>query len=143
MDNPVAKARTLKIAAMNRRRGRRLSFGGHAHRHWRRYPALDSQLCLQRPTSSLYSGGSSVSPGRPPSGNLIRRVTPREPLVQFVSFVLDDTQKTWTELLPQQEGKPYRHAKLVLFRDSIQSGCGGAEAATGPVFIVRATRGFN
>jgi predicted metalloprotease len=57
-----------------------------------------------------------------------------KPLVQFVSFVLDDTQKTWEQLLPQQAGTPYRHAKLVLFRDSTQSGCGGADAATGPFY---------
>jgi len=57
-----------------------------------------------------------------------------KPLVQFVSFVLDDTQKTWEQLLPQQAGTPYRHAKLVLFRDSTLSGCGGAEAATGPFY---------
>jgi uncharacterized protein len=57
--------------------------------------------------------------------------------VQFVSFVLDDTQKTWTAILPQQENRPYRHAKLVLFRDAIQSGCGGAEAATGPFYCPR------
>jgi len=44
------------------------------------------------------------------------------------------TQKTWKELLPQQVERPYPHAKLVLFRDSIQSGCGGAEAATGPFY---------
>jgi len=48
--------------------------------------------------------------------------------------VLDDTQKTWTEVLPQQSGKSYRHAKLVLFRDAIQSGCGGAQSATGPFY---------
>jgi predicted metalloprotease len=57
-----------------------------------------------------------------------------QPLVQFVSFVLDDTQKTWTELLPEQTQTPYRHAKLVLFRDFTQSGCGGAESATGPFY---------
>ena len=56
------------------------------------------------------------------------------PLVEFVSFVLDDSQKTWTQLLPQQTGKPYRHAKLVLFRDYTQSGCGGAQSATGPFY---------
>jgi len=55
-------------------------------------------------------------------------------LVQFVSFVLDDTQKTWEQVLPQQAGTPYRHAKLVLFRDYTQSGCGGAESATGPFY---------
>src|SRR5258708_30130246 len=57
-----------------------------------------------------------------------------QPLVQFVSFVLDDTQNTWTEILPEQAGKPYRHAKLVLFRNYTQSGCGGAESATGPFY---------
>jgi predicted metalloprotease len=56
------------------------------------------------------------------------------PLVEFVSFALDDTQRTWTQILPQQTGKPYRHAKLVLFRDYTQSGCGGAQSATGPFY---------
>jgi uncharacterized protein len=56
------------------------------------------------------------------------------PLVEFVSFVLDDTQKTWTQVLPEQTGKPYRHAKLVLFRNYTQSGCGGAQSATGPFY---------
>jgi len=57
-----------------------------------------------------------------------------QPLVNFVSFALDDTQKTWSQLLPQQTGKSYRHAKLVLFRDSTQSGCGGARSTTGPFY---------
>ena len=53
--------------------------------------------------------------------------------VQFVSFVLDDAQKTWEKLLPQA-GIPYRHAKLVLFRDYTTSACGEAESATGPFY---------
>jgi predicted metalloprotease len=56
-----------------------------------------------------------------------------EPLVQFVSFVLDDTQKTWTQILSQQD-VPYRHAKLVLFRDRIDSACGSAQSASGPFY---------
>jgi len=54
--------------------------------------------------------------------------------VQFVSFVLDDVQATWQNLLPAQAGKQYRHAKLVLFRDSIDSPCGLAESATRPFY---------
>jgi predicted metalloprotease len=54
--------------------------------------------------------------------------------VQFVSFVLDDVQKTWERLLPADTGVPYRHAKLVLFRDYTTSGCGAAQAATGPFY---------
>ena len=56
-----------------------------------------------------------------------------QPLVQFVSFVLDDTQKTWSQILSQQ-GIQYRHAKLVLFRDSIDSACGMAQSASGPFY---------
>jgi predicted metalloprotease len=56
-----------------------------------------------------------------------------EPEVRFVSFVLDDAQKTWTQIFAQQ-GAQYRHAKLVLFRDAVRSGCGLAESATGPFY---------
>jgi predicted metalloprotease len=53
-----------------------------------------------------------------------------EQMVQFVSFVLDDSQNTWSELLPGR----YERARLVLFRDAIQSACGFAESATGPFY---------
>ena len=53
--------------------------------------------------------------------------------VQFVSFVLDDAQQTWTAILPK-EGLTYHDAKLVLFRDGVQSGCGQAETAMGPFY---------
>jgi predicted metalloprotease len=84
---------------------------------------------------TLLSGGGAADSGpaavRQPD---TARDASERPLVAFVSFVLDDTQKTWSELLPDQAGKPYRHAKLVLFRNSIQSGCGGARSATGPFY---------
>jgi predicted metalloprotease len=83
----------------------------------------------------LGGGGSSVAP----RSSAVSQPNPardasEKPLVEFVSFVLDDAQKTWTEVLPQQAGMPYRHAKLVLFRDSTQSACGGADSATGPFY---------
>jgi predicted metalloprotease len=53
---------------------------------------------------------------------------------QFVSFVLDDVQRTWDQELPRVAGTPYRHAKLVLFRDYTQSACGAAQSATGPFY---------
>ncbi len=56
------------------------------------------------------------------------------PEVRRVSFMLDDVQKTWDRLLPAQEHIPYHHAKLVLFRNSIQSACGMARTATGPFY---------
>jgi uncharacterized protein len=61
------------------------------------------------------------------------RKSSEEPLVQFISFVLDDTQNTWRQILPSM-GAQYRTAKLVLFRDMINSGCGAAEASSGPFY---------
>lgn len=84
---------------------------------------------------ALLGGGGGPSTGSTVSGPPdTARDEAEKPLVQFVSFVLDDTQKTWEQLLPQQAGVPYRHAKLVLFRNSTGSGCGGAESATGPFY---------
>jgi predicted metalloprotease len=51
----------------------------------------------------------------------------------LISFTLDDVQKTWTQIFAQ-EGKQYRHAKLVLYRGQTYSGCGTAQAATGPFY---------
>jgi uncharacterized protein len=80
-------------------------------------------------------GGDAVGPGpvatRQPDP---ARDTAERPLVQLVSFVLDDTQNTWTQVLPAQTGKQYHHAKLVLFRNYTRSGCGSAESATGPFY---------
>ena len=52
---------------------------------------------------------------------------------QLVSFVLDDVQKTWTQIF-EQEGRQYRHAKLVLYNGATYSGCGTAQAQTGPFY---------
>jgi predicted metalloprotease len=54
--------------------------------------------------------------------------------VQFVSFVLDDVQHNWDTILPEAENRPYRHAKMVLFRDATRSGCGLAREAIGPFY---------
>lgn len=81
----------------------------------------------------LGGGASGPGPGAVSRPNPARTEA-EKPLVQFVSFVLDDTQHTWTSLLPEQTSRSYRHAKLVLFRDYTQSGCGGAESATGPFY---------
>lgn len=51
----------------------------------------------------------------------------------LVSFVLDDAQKTWTQIFAEHN-KPYRHAKLVLYRGATYSGCGTAQAQTGPFY---------
>jgi predicted metalloprotease len=56
-----------------------------------------------------------------------------EPEVQFVSFVLDDVQSTWGKILPQY-GTRFHPARLVLFRNSTDSGCGPAQSVMGPFY---------
>lgn len=56
-----------------------------------------------------------------------------EPMVIYIGKVLDDAQSQWARLLPAM-GAEYRDAKLVLFRDAVQSACGYAESATGPFY---------
>ena len=53
-----------------------------------------------------------------------------EQLVEFVSFVLDDTQNTWQQLL----GNRYERARLVLFRDAVESACGFAQVGDRPFY---------
>ena len=73
-------------------------------------------------------GGLPPGAEAPPAGE-VRSSAAEEELVDFVSFVLDDLQATWSRLLPD-----YREAKLVLFRDAVRSGCGSAQAQMGPFY---------
>ena len=66
-----------------------------------------------------------------PEGSESRAAEDRD--AQLISFVLDDVQKTWTGIF-EREGREYRHAKLVLYRGETYSGCGTAEASTGPFY---------
>jgi predicted metalloprotease len=90
-------------------------------------------LLFKRDFFALLGGGQSVVPNSTESQPNPQRDAQEEPTVQFVSFVLDDTQKTWAGIL-QARGVPYQRAKLVLFRDLTSSGCGRAESATGPFY---------
>jgi len=77
--------------------------------------------------------GGDGAAGGPVASAPVTGTPEEERQVQFVSFVLDDAQATWEKLF-QGRGQPYQRAKLVLFRDAIQSACGFAEAATGPFY---------
>jgi uncharacterized protein len=85
---------------------------------------------------ALLDGGGDVSPG--PGGGAptapARKASPaEEQLVDFVSFVLDDVQNTWTREF-QRLDRDYERARLVLFTDATRSGCGFAESTSGPFY---------
>jgi predicted metalloprotease len=78
---------------------------------------------------SLLSGGQGPGDSVGTSGQV--QSTPQEEhMVDFVDAVAGDVQRTWRQIL----GDRYEPTKVVLFRDSYQSGCGFAESATGPFY---------
>jgi len=89
-----------------------------------------------------FSGGGGGSPAppapvtdRPSTGGqgIPAGQDPDRRLVEFVSFVVDDVQKTWAQKF-EEMGKTYRKAHLVLFTNSTESGCGQAQSAMGPFY---------
>src|SRR6478672_69380 len=83
------------------------------------------------------SGGGSPVPQQTVPGDVQQPVssTPEEEKrIQFVSFVLDDVQQTWAQLLPKVGGRQYQDAKLDVFRDAVDTGCGTAPADVGPFY---------
>ncbi|HEU4586830.1 MAG TPA: neutral zinc metallopeptidase [Gemmatimonadaceae bacterium] len=86
--------------------------------------------------SMLAGGGVDTGPAMVADSSAppVQSSPEEEKLVDFVSFVLDDDQGLWDQLLPKTYGVPYQHAKLVLYRDVTETGCGVGEAATGPFY---------
>ncbi len=56
-----------------------------------------------------------------------------EQLVKFMSFVLDDAQDNWAKVFEASNAQ-YTRARLVLFRNQVNTGCGGAQSASGPFY---------
>jgi uncharacterized protein len=79
--------------------------------------------------SLLGTGGGAPSQSVGTSGQV--QSTPQEErMVDFVDAVAKDVQDTWTQIL----GERYQRTHVALFRDSIPSACGFAQAATGPFY---------
>lgn len=57
-----------------------------------------------------------------------------EELAEFVSVVLADTEDVWAKLFKEELGETYQNPTLVLFTQSVSSGCGMATAAVGPFY---------
>lgn len=78
---------------------------------------------------ALLGGGG----GAPVTSQAPVATTPEEEqMADFITFTLNDVQNTWSQQFSSDQ--PYQEAKLVLFRDGTQSGCGYGEAAMGPFY---------
>lgn len=67
------------------------------------------------------AGGARLAPGED------------DELARFVSVVLADTEKVWTEQF-RRMGEVYQVPQLVLFSGRVSSACGLASSATGPFY---------
>src|SRR5262245_5347455 len=84
--------------------------------------------------TSLQEGGAPISPPSP-SAPRPGSSAPgaRDETKEFVARILGDTEDTWSALFRQRSGG-YHPPRLVLFRDSVDSACGLANAAVGPFY---------
>jgi hypothetical protein len=84
------------------------------------------------------NGGGSPAPQQTAPGDVqqapVNSTPQEEQRIQFVSFVLDDVQQTWAQLLPKVDNTQYRDAKLDIFRDAVNTACGQAPAEAGPFY---------
>jgi predicted metalloprotease len=79
-------------------------------------------------------GGSGSSSDAVPTSPVVSGAPdPEARLVDFVGFVVDDVQDFWRADL-RSDGRTYETTKIVLFRQSTESGCGIADEATGPFY---------
>jgi uncharacterized protein len=75
--------------------------------------------------------GDTPAPGQPTG--IPGSEDPDKDLKDFSAYVFTDTQRTWEQTFGR-ENKPYDHAKLVLYRSGVQTGCGSASSSVGPFY---------
>lgn len=84
------------------------------------------------PLSVLQEAGSSALTGTEVAGNV--ELTPEEEeLAHFAKQILAGTEDVWAAEFKKM-GRTYEPPTLVLFKNSVQSGCGGATSASGPFY---------
>jgi len=85
------------------------------------------------------AGGFNVPAGfdtatRAPSGDPIpASQDPENDLKDFSVYVFNSAQETWVRTLSKQ-GDDYERAKLVLYRQGVDTACGSASSAVGPFY---------
>jgi predicted metalloprotease len=82
--------------------------------------------------AQMATGGQHQSAYNSPASGTVTHTNDRT--VDLVRHVLGETEVVWKEILPAQRGVQYTNPTLVLYSGSTKSGCGGAQAATGPFY---------
>lgn len=78
-------------------------------------------------------GGATQAPGVSSPRGIPASQDPDRDLKDFSVYVFERTQQVWQNTFARQ-GRPYEHAKLVLYRAAVQTACGSATSAVGPFY---------
>jgi predicted metalloprotease len=92
-------------------------------------PGLDSAVQQQQQQTQAQSQAQGQS--GPHVGQ--QGEDPDAQLFDFINFVVDDIQPTFARAFAKS-GKQYRDAKLLVFREAVDTGCGVSSAAIGPFY---------
>lgn len=115
------------------RRGRRMSAGKIGGIGAVIIAALIAWVSGGNPLDVLVSNGGALLGGGQQQTAEYVPTEQEEELAVFSKQILAGTEDVWSEIF-RQNGLEYQPPKLVLFTGSVQSGCGGATASTGPFY---------
>lgn len=89
----------------------------------------------------LIGGAEQMSGGGQPRQERVdpqtqaqRKNKPTDEDGRFATAILGNTEDVWKVILPNQTGKQYHPAGMVLYTGGTRSGCGSAQAAMGPFY---------
>ena len=88
-------------------------------------------MCVGRKVGAL---GPLLSGSGAASGGQFQPTQEQQQLADFVAVVLADTEDTWHQLFRLQ-GETYKEPTLILFTGAVNSACGSASAAVGPIAL--------
>jgi uncharacterized protein len=77
--------------------------------------------------------GTDLSSGAPAQQSQLSQEQ-QDLLMDNVSLVLGDSEKTWSVIFQDQLGRTYTKPRLALFTGSVDSACGDASSAAGPFY---------
>jgi uncharacterized protein len=96
------------------------------------FTGINPQVLMQGAEIVAGSGDNGTTTSEPAKSG--PAADPNDPMRNFLSHVLGQTEDVWTTVLPAQTGVKYTPAPLVLYTGATRSGCGGAEAQMGPFY---------
>lgn len=85
------------------------------------------------PLSVLQEAGTSALTGGTEVAENVELTPEEEELAHFAKQILAGTEDVWAAEFKKM-GRTYEPPTLVLFKNSVQSGCGGATSASGPFY---------